>query len=307
MVDSTGGAAEETVKEVGKQRVVSPGFSDADLPVVDSELFGRLWAPRTLSEFTALAEGELAAQPLGGWRGQARANWALHSAAVRRLESQARGWLLTGEDVTEAVVRSYEERLLQKARLAGHGHPPNGRRLADLELLGVLQHHGAATRLVDFTFNALIALWFACRSHLSIYGVVVGVALDDAMRIETEPALERDLATVLGEAEGRMTFWQPSALSPRMPAQHAFLLWSDVQPRDWSSLGTDAAEVPAEPAVSELSSEFAAIAISPRLKEFMKPRWQELLGYGEETMFPDLDGFANAHGAVQELAWDFML
>ena len=38
----------------------------------------------------------------------------------------------------------------------------NGRKLRDLEILAELQHYRAATCLIDFTYNALIALWFAC-------------------------------------------------------------------------------------------------------------------------------------------------
>ncbi len=30
-------------------------------------------------------------------------------------------------------------------------------------MLAELQHHGAATSLIDFTKSALIALWFACQ------------------------------------------------------------------------------------------------------------------------------------------------
>jgi FRG domain len=223
---------------------------------------------------------------------------------VRRLQSQPAGWILDASEVTESVVRDYEERLVQQARLAGHGHPQN-RRLADLEVLGILQHHGAATRLLDFTQNAFIALWFACRSRHQEYGVVLAVALDDAWRISTEEYLEASFAALLDEAEGRMTYWRPSALSPRMPAQEAFFLWSEVQAKDWSSLGTAGAIERDIKSISELSSEFVAIAVSPELKERMKGRWKDLLGYSEQTMFPDLDGFANTHAATQELVWDF--
>ncbi len=52
---------------------------------------------------------------------------------------------------------AYEADLLARTRMQGldlHG----SRRLGDLELLARLQHHGAATRLLDFTLGVRRAL-----------------------------------------------------------------------------------------------------------------------------------------------------
>jgi hypothetical protein len=189
---------------------------DLELPVVKSDLFGELWAPRDLAEYTALVQSPtLSDATVSGWRGQSDGSWAVHSGAYRRLMSQPQAWVADGETVRENVLRDYEDRLLQQARLAGHGYA-DGRRLSDLEVLGLLQHHGAATRLLDFTENAFIALWFACRQRLDRHGIVFGVALDDAWRIARDSFVDARFSSLLEEAEGRMTYWRPSALSPRI-------------------------------------------------------------------------------------------
>ena len=60
----------------------------------------------------------------------------------------------------EALLENNRE-LIEKARLLGHGQRGEAK-LSDLDLLAELQHYGAATCLIDFTYNSLVALWFAC-------------------------------------------------------------------------------------------------------------------------------------------------
>ena len=77
--------------------------------------------------------------------------------------------------------------------------------MSDLEVLGLLQHHGAATRLVDFTESAFAALWFACRQRHDRWGIVFGAVLDDAWRIGRDEHLQAPFAELLAGGEGRMT------------------------------------------------------------------------------------------------------
>lgn len=51
-----------------------------------------------------------------------------------------------------------------------------GRKLTDFELLAKLQHHGAATRLIDVSRNMLVALWFTCSSEPEKTGLLFGLA-----------------------------------------------------------------------------------------------------------------------------------
>jgi FRG domain-containing protein len=276
-----------------------------DIDVVDTTRIGKVWAPSSLAEFSALVQWEfLGPGDLSGWRGQAREDWPLHSGAFRRLMAPARSWLLDNDAVTENVMCNYETRLLNVARLAGHGNV--GRDLSDLELLAKLQHHGAATRLVDFTSNALIALWFACRAYPDDWGAVFGVKLDNVQRVADEQTLRKSLSDLLTDAGGRMMVWRPSSLSPRIPAQAGFFLWSKVRSNcGWSSLGESGVSALAPSNTSQLDEQFAAIAVSPDLKRYMATRWETILGLSEQKLFPDFDGFATANSATQDLPYTY--
>ena len=97
------------------------------------------------------------------FRGQADSNWALHSAATRRLI----GYFNGDENLTRApqfpgIYATYHRAvLLEPARAQGLGNDA-GQPLSDLQLLTKLQQNGAATGLIDFSWDPLVALWFAC-------------------------------------------------------------------------------------------------------------------------------------------------
>ena len=88
------------------------------------------------------------------YRGQKYAEWKLQSGATGRINN---------DPVQSDVLIQYHNALLEPARLRGWNRDSSGRKLEDLELLAKLQHHGAATCLLDFTTRFDIALWFACQ------------------------------------------------------------------------------------------------------------------------------------------------
>src|SRR6202035_3111636 len=89
------------------------------------------------------------------WRGQGDIHYTLHHAMHRRLARSARA-------ETEATLASQESILVTRARTTGYDRAL-GRRLSDVELVGLLQHEGAATRYLDVTPDPYIALFFACE------------------------------------------------------------------------------------------------------------------------------------------------
>jgi len=281
-------------------------FTDANLPTIEHRIFGRVWAPQNMGELSALLD-HFGWASQGGWRGQGDIDWYLDSTAVRRIHVPRPEDDLVGvpADYLERRVREYERDLLARARLAGHGRR-DGRDLHDLELLAVLRHHGAATRLIDFTRNVWVALWFACREVPDRFGLLVGLNLGGAFGISDEATLARPYEELLDDAGARLSLWRPSALSPRISAQQAFFLWGPAAYRPWGSLGEpsslaagqQALELlhPAEPEPSRAVPGLLCIAIAPELKSELSLHWSSLFGYEEATMFPDLDGFAQANG-----------
>ena len=105
------------------------------------------------------------------YRGLADADWGVESSAYRRIR-------VSQEEPLPVTFQNYIKQLLDNAGLQGFRYQ-HDRALSDLELLAELQHYGAATCLIDFTENALIALWFACREELQKDGKVVAMATDD--------------------------------------------------------------------------------------------------------------------------------
>ena len=94
------------------------------------------------------------------YRGQRKARWPLHSGATRRLIREHGEQILEDPEFAELYVSYHRDVLIEPSRTRGYGIEA-GRALSDLELLAKLQHFGAETGLIDFSWSPLVALWFA--------------------------------------------------------------------------------------------------------------------------------------------------
>ena len=128
------------------------------------------------------------------YRGQAYARWRLESGDARRIwQSIAPNVQELNELPEDALIYSQSD-LIKIARNMGFG-VQDGRELKDLELLTELQHFGAATCLLDFTENAFVALYMACKDLDTVDGKVY--VLPDAnleivsVNTEIEDAIKR--------------------------------------------------------------------------------------------------------------------
>lgn len=200
------------------------------------------------------------------FRGVSNEKYKIEPSASRRL----------GENGSNPVkLLKINKEMLDDARLQGHDLK-NGQQLSDLELLAELQHYGAATCLIDFTYSAQIALWMACRerSKWNVNGKVFAVRTDDPVRFKkvTSDSVQEKLDCFFKMDEPRgypLYQWQPKQQNNRIIAQQSVFLFGGAK---------------IEPD--------AKCVILKSNKETILASLEKSGGISEARMFPDFDGFA---------------
>ena len=237
------------------------------------------------------------------FRGQEDEKWLLKSSAERRLETS-----LSSRRITDRLFIEYHEDLLKKCKLKNYDQREQ-KQLDDLELLADLQHHGAATCLIDFTRNALVALWFACEKSDANGKVFVVNTTDEKTFWEINTDKDKSIRKILDFETRKINkdhkkdeppkthdtdkyqaaehptpetsatlpnkpdfwYWTPAHLNERITAQHSLFLFG-------------------LPASEELKSE--EIIVESASKGQILRELEELHDICEESLFPDFVGFA---------------
>jgi hypothetical protein len=173
------------------------------------------------------------------WRGQVDASWALHSSLYRRV------CLTNAATADEVELFGHESRILTDLHRWGLHNPPLHGRLSVLHQLAMLQHYGAPTRLIDITFNAWVAVWFAVEKKWN-NGTVVHentdarlFAIDVTDRLINENQAYRGWEDELNRPWKEKDFdrkewttsvfaWKPPAIDARIFAQNGGFLLGGV-------------------------------------------------------------------------------
>jgi len=103
----------------------------------------------------------------GCFRGQGDATWSLITTLERKVWKR---WIVETDSTTSEIVdklkpEENERALLREFQRAAHHHYPRTPALDQtVDWLALMQHHGAPTRMLDWTRSPYVALYFAMQS-----------------------------------------------------------------------------------------------------------------------------------------------
>ncbi len=256
------------------------------------------------------------------WRGAADANWPLYSSLTRACLDRE------GRLPMEQELRALETAVMEEARDWSLDWHSSGGRLSALELLAALQHYGVPTRMLDFTYNPLIALWFAVERLPNRDGRVFAIDISDRLITRDRAALDHpwwwDVAAgTATEWATQAWVWRPPPFEPRMVRQEGCFLMGGVpstQPRrrlrvggagtTWEDLLAEdvraCMSVPFrlinyEQAVSAAAGttlagappKARAFTLRVKSKEATRASLEQAFGYTHRSLFPDFPGFSD--------------
>lgn len=175
---------------------------------------------------------------------------------------------------------------------------PELRSLDELEILAEIQHRGGASCLVDFSNNFLISLWFAVNDNTDDLGYLFCYDVNnDAFKkgnlsylnqfnwnkdIEYLLRSTQNTTTYLDDNRNKFWLWRPANINGRIARQDSIFVFGIekfyIQEHD-----------------------VKIIPIPPMWKSAILKCLKVYFGITAEAVFPDIDGYANAHSKTTPL------
>jgi hypothetical protein len=235
---------------------------------------------------------------LDGWafRGQENASWPLISSLSRHLFNFL---------PEEALWHAREARTIRVFRRKAHNYLSNPRALEDdLRCLAMIQHHGGATRLIDFTKSPFVAAFFALEKAIddvAIYALNTP-ELWHAQPI-SEPMLTREVIDPRITDNPEKYFYhntkdilwagEPELMDSRLVAQSGTFIMPGVLNK------------PVDEILKNYSSDKTLLQKIILPKHIRQESLQTLyrMNITNATLFPDLDGLAKSISFESEIIW----
>src|SRR5579863_3723578 len=222
------------------------------------------------------------------FRGERDERWPLYSSLSRYFQNFG---------VSPKAWAKQEARILRIFKRKAHqflAKPPDPE--DDFQWLALMQHHGAPTRLIDFTWSPYVAAFFALERSTSD-GVVW--ALNKA-RVDTglpsmDPRIAGNFPRYFLKGNRRFIWMgEPHTMNSRLIAQSGTFAVPGVL------------DLPVEEILSDHDQHniLAKIVLTNAVREVgMRELYRMNITYA--TLFPDLDGLAKSMGYELEFHWGY--
>ncbi len=232
--------------------------------------------------------------PYSNWafRGERDERWPLYSSLSRYLQNfrvDPRAW----PDQEDRILRIFKRKAHQFL-----DKPPDP--ADDFQWAALMQHHGAPTRLIDFTWSPYVAAFFALERTLAD-GVVwaVNPARIDSSRaaepVRMDPRVRGNFRRHFIKGDQRFIWLgEPHTMNNRLIAQSGTFAVPGVL------------DVPVEDILSHTDQEnlMAKLVLANSVREVgMRELYRMNITYA--TLFPDLDGLAKSLGYELEFHWAY--
>ncbi len=233
----------------------------------------------------------------GGYifRGQKDANWPVNSCAERRLIHNGHK-----EVSFDQIIEYQQDSLIYPIKSTlRHYKADCPKPLEDLEILAELQHFGGATMLIDFTKNALVALWFACEGEIDVSkkgkskgkgGAVyllkksdifpMKIVTADDLKLSFDGFFEQNNKTMDDQFLDKQTiqtelyYWEPGFQNQRISLQHSVFVFGKT---------------------NVLQSKLIQIIIKEDEKDKIRKELTKIHDISDIKLFDDFYGFAWAN------------
>ena len=236
--------------------------------------------------------GHITRPPYSNWafRGERDERWPLYSSLSRYLQ---------GFGIAPEAWPEQERRIIRIFKRKAHQFlekPPDLD--DDFQWLALMQHHGAPTRLIDFTWSPYVAAFFALERTQGD-GVVwaINPARVDSSRnfkpARTDPRIEGNFQRYYIKGDRRFIWMgEPHTMNQRLIAQSGTFAVPGLL------------DVPVEDILSDNENIMAKFVMTNAVREIgMRELYRMNITYA--TLFPGLDGLARSMGYELEFHWAY--
>lgn len=244
-----------------------------------------------------------ATDALAGWafRGEVSAHWPLVSSLTRRLQAFC---------PTPELWPLREERSLRVFRRKAHVYVSPAVLADTLRCLALMQHHGAPTRLLDFTKSPYVAAFFALEDatgDAAVYALNTPALWSATPRFDPTLTRERIDPREPGNLERYflanrwplLWFGEPTEMDRRLVAQSGLFVVPGVL------------DCPLE----TILDAYAAPSDDPLIVKYVLPQSMRAHAMGalyrmnvtNDSLFPDLEGLARSSAYELEVIWERLI